>query len=105
VSKYMKHKMWELGINPLVIPNGIPARHLMPVDESAVKRLRAVVRREDPRRLFLFKIGRFDPDKRWIMAIEAVARLKQSGHPVTLLVRGGIEPHGTEVFQHAHRLG
>ncbi|HTI14055.1 MAG TPA: glycosyltransferase [Dictyobacter sp.] len=105
VSKYMKHKMWELGVNPLVIPNGIPARHMEPVDPEAVQRLRAIARRGDPNRLFLFKIGRFDPDKRWIMAMEAVARLKESGHPVTLFVRGGIEPHGADVFQHAYRRG
>ena len=105
VSKYMKHKMWDLGVNPLVIPNGIPARYLTPVDENAVKRLREIARQGDPRRFFLFKIGRFDPDKRWMMAIEAVARLKYSGHPVTLFVRGGIEPHGAEVLSHAYRLG
>jgi glycosyltransferase involved in cell wall biosynthesis len=105
VSKYMKHKMWALGVNPLVIPNGIPARHLNPVDPAAVQRLRNVARRGDPNRFFLFKIGRFDPDKRWIMAIEAVARLKDSGHPVTLFVRGGIEPHGADVFRHAYSRG
>jgi glycosyltransferase involved in cell wall biosynthesis len=105
VSKYMKHKMWNYGVNPLVIPNGIPTRHLNPVDEAEVKRLREIARQGDPRRMFLFKIGRFDPDKRWRMAIEAVARLKHSGHPVTLYVRGGIEPHGTEVLHHAYNLG
>ncbi len=105
VSKYMKHKMWNYGVNPLVIPNGIPARHLNPVDSAAVKRLREIARQGDPRRMFLFKIGRFDPDKRWIMAIEAVARLKHTGYPVTLFVRGGIEPHGTEVLHHAYNLG
>ncbi len=105
VSRYMKHKMWNYGVNPLVIPNGIPARHLAPVDSAAVTRLREIARQDDPRRFFLFKIGRFDPDKRWLMAVEAVARLKQSGHPVTLYVRGGIEPHGTEVLSHAHNLG
>jgi glycosyltransferase involved in cell wall biosynthesis len=105
VSKYMKHKMWDLGVNPLVIPNGIPARHLTPVDAQVVNRLREIGRRGDPRSLFLFKIGRFDPDKRWIMAIEAVARLKRSGYPVTLFVRGGIEPHGAEVLRHAYNLG
>ncbi|MBV9232277.1 MAG: glycosyltransferase family 4 protein [Chloroflexi bacterium] len=105
VSKYMKHKMWNLGVNPLVIPNGIPTRHLTPVDNEAVQRLRTVAKRGDPQRLFLFKIGRFDPDKRWIMAIEAVARLKNSGYPVTLFVRGGIEPHGAEVFGRAYHLG
>lgn len=105
VSKYMKHRMWSYGVNPLVIPNGIPSRHLNPVDEDAVKRLREIARQGDPRRLFLFKIGRFDPDKRWMMAIEAVARLKHSGYPVTLFVRGGIEPHGADVLRHAYNIG
>jgi glycosyltransferase involved in cell wall biosynthesis len=105
VSKYMKHKMWNLGVNPLVIPNGIPARHLTPVDSEAVKRLREIGRQGDPRSLFLFKIGRFDPDKRWMMAVEAVARLKHSGYPVTLFVRGGIEPHGADVLRHAYNIG
>ncbi len=105
VSKYMKHQMWNLGVNPLVIPNGIPARHLRPVNEDLVRRLREVAQQGDPHRLFLFKIGRFDPDKRWMMAIEAVARLKQSGHPVTLFMRGGIEPHGADVLRHAYQIG
>src|SRR6266516_727208 len=105
VSKYMKHKMCDYGVNPLVIPNGIPARHLTPVNPKDVKRLREIVRQGDPRHLFCFKIGRFDPDKRWIMAVEAVARLTHSGHPVSLFVRGGIEPHGVEVLLHAYHLG
>src|SRR5579875_2527119 len=105
VSKYMKHKMWEYGVNPLVIPNGIPARYMNSVEEVNVTRLREMARQGDPRRMFLFKIGRFDPDKRWMMAIEAVARLKHSGHPVTLFVRGGMEPHGADVLRHAYHIG
>ena len=105
VSKYMKHRMWSYGVNPLVIPNGIPKRHLNPVNEDVVNRLREIGRQGDPSRTFLFKIGRFDPDKRWIMAIDAVARLKHSGHPVTIFVRGGIEPHGAEVLNHAYHVG
>lgn len=105
VSKYMKHKMWEYGVNPLVIPNGIPARYLDSVNQGRVQRLRTLAQQDDPRRMFLFKIGRFDPDKRWIMAIEAVARLKHSGHPVTFFVRGGIEPHGADVLRHAYHIG
>lgn len=105
VSKYMKHKMWQYGVNPLVIPNGIPTRYLAPVDDGQVSRLREIANQGDPRRMFLFKIGRFDPDKRWMMAIEATARLKHSGHPVTLFVRGGIEPHGADVLRHAYNIG
>lgn len=105
VSKYMKHKMWDYGVNPLVIPNGIPARYMNPVEEENVRRLREMARQGDPRRMFLFKIGRFDPDKRWMMAVEAVARLKHSGHPVTFFVRGGMEPHGADVLRHAYHIG
>lgn len=105
VSKYMKHRMWAYGVNPLVIPNGIPRRHLEPIDKDAAARLREIAQQGDPRRMFLFKIGRFDPDKRWMMAIDAVARLKYSGHPVTLYVRGGIEPHGADVLRHAYNIG
>ena len=87
VSRYMKHRLWQYNVNPLVIPNGIPARYLDPVDAAQVAELREAIQRGEPRRLFLFKIGRFDPDKRWLMAVEAAARLKVQrppdgdGHP------------------------
>ena len=98
VSRYMKHRLWQYNVNPLVIPNGIPARNLDPVDAAPVRELREAMQRGDPDRLFLFKIGRFDPDKRWLMAVEAAARLKYSGHPMAMVIRGGIEPHGGEVL-------
>jgi glycosyltransferase involved in cell wall biosynthesis len=101
VSRYMKHYMWRLGINPLVIPNGIPARLLGPVDGE----LAAQVRRLYADALLLFKIGRFDPDKRWMMAVEAVARLKERGAPVAFPLRGGIEPHGRDVLAYAYSRG
>ena len=67
--------------------------------------LREAAQRGNPDRLFLFKIGRFDPDKRWLMAIEAAARLKYSGHPISMVIRGGIEPHGGDVLGRARYLG
>ncbi|MGZ3665307.1 MAG: glycosyltransferase family 4 protein [Ktedonobacterales bacterium] len=105
VSRYMKHRLWQYNVNPLVIPNGIPSRYLEAVNSQQMQTLREVMRRGDPNRLFLFKIGRFDPDKRWLMAVEAVARLKYSGHPVSMVIRGGIEPHGGEVLNRARHLG
>ncbi len=105
VSRYMKHRLWEYGVNPLVVPNGIPRRYLDAVDAEAARRVREAAQRGDPDRLFLFKIGRFDPDKRWLMAVEAAARLKYSGHPISMVIRGGIEPHGIEVLSRARHLG
>ncbi|HEX6799551.1 MAG TPA: glycosyltransferase [Ktedonobacterales bacterium] len=105
VSKYMKHRLWQYQVNPLVIPNGIPARFLDPVNAAHTAELRATMQRGNPDRFFLFKIGRFDPDKRWLMAVEAAAHLKYSGHPVSFVIRGGIEPHGNEVLNRARYLG
>ena len=105
VSRYMKHRLWEYGINPLAIPNGIPSRYLDAVDAARVAELRAIMQHGNPDQFFLFKIGRFDPDKRWLMAVEAVARLKHSNHPVAMVIRGGIEPHGGEVLARARDLG
>jgi glycosyltransferase involved in cell wall biosynthesis len=105
VSRYMKHRMWEWHVNPLVIPNGIPSRYLNPVDSQLTTDLQTAVREGEPNRQFLFKIGRFDPDKRWLMAIEAAARLKYTGQPMRMIIRGGLEPHGGEVLARARFLG
>jgi glycosyltransferase involved in cell wall biosynthesis len=101
VSRYMKHIMWRMGIDPLVIPNGIPSSLLGRVSSWAAERLRKSLDAE----LVLAKVARWDPDKRWNMAIEAVANLKARGKRAVLLARGGIEPHGEEVMYNARSLG
>jgi len=101
VSHYMKHTMWIWGINPLVIPNGIPARLLEPLDPDAAQRIRTAIDGD----LTLVKVGRWDPDKRWNMAVEAAARLKSMGLRVRLVCRGGMEPYEGEVLHNAAARG
>jgi len=101
VSRYMKHLMWAQGVNPVVIPNGIPEQRLKAVPLQRVRRLRQALAADT----LLFKIGRWSPDKRWNMAVHAVARLKADGADVRLAVRGGIEPHAEEVLTNARRMG
>ncbi len=101
VSRYMKFRMWEWGQNPLVIPNGVPRPTGADADSAAVAELREAAAADH----LCFKIGRFDPDKRWVMAMTAMAYLKQSGSRVRLLMRGGREPHGAEVMLHARSQG
>jgi len=103
VSRYMKHIMWGMGLNPLVIPNGIPKRLLQPVEEDKVQHLRQCLSIDGG--TVLAKVARWDPDKRWHMAVESVARLKQRGMKAVLLARGGMEPHGMEVLGRARSLG
>lgn len=99
VSRWMKHEMWNWGCNPIVLPNGIPSRWLQPsplVDELAEM---AQMRLKD--RLTVGKVARFDPDKRWLMAVDAAAGLKRKRLPVLFLAKGGLEAHGHDVIQRA----
>lgn len=104
VSKYMRSKMLELGVDPVVIPNGIPKRLLEPVNPGQMQMLQKTLQGATNKHI-LFKIGRFDPDKRWIIAIDVLAQLKSQGYPSVMVMRGGIEPHGYEVLTHAEDLG
>ena len=101
VSKYMKQIMWGMGLNPLVIPNGVPKSLLRKVDDKTVNKLKKNLGND----MILSKVARWDPDKRWNMAVEATARLKFKGIRTKLLARGGVEPHGEEVLHNARRMG
>jgi glycosyltransferase involved in cell wall biosynthesis len=101
VSRYMKFKVWERGHNPVVIPNGIPRASIHDADPEAVADLKAAASADH----FCFKIGRFDPDKRWLMAMSATGYLKRHGRRVRLVMRGGREAHGGEVIIHAQHQG
>lgn len=101
VSRYMKHIMWQYGLNPIVIPNGIPRHLLNRIDAALSGRLRKGLNCD----LVLTKIARWDPDKRWNMALEAAARLKDHGQKVVLIARGGMEGYEDEVLYNARSLG
>ncbi len=97
----MKFKVWERAHNPIVIPNGIPRSWIHDADPDVLADLRAAAAADH----FCFKIGRFDPDKRWLMAVSAAGYLKRHGKRVRLLMRGGRESHGGEVMSHAQHQG
>lgn len=101
VSRFMKHEMQVRGLNPLVTPNGIAPSSLLDVPAGDAERLRDAFGSD----LALFKIGRFTPDKRWLMAIEAVALFKGTGVGARILIRGDRSPYGQEVLARAAGLG
>jgi glycosyltransferase involved in cell wall biosynthesis len=101
ISRYMKHIMERMGLYPLVIPNGIPGSLLEQVDETLAERFRSMLTADK----LLCKVARWDPDKNWMEAVEATARLKALGRKPTLLARGGREPYGKDILQKAHSLG
>jgi len=101
VSRYMKHLMWSLGVNPLVIPNGLAAEALIPPEREAVTAFRAQLRH----RTVVSKVARWDPDKGWLLAIDIIGAMKQHGWRPLLIARGGVEPHGHEVLAAAAATG
>jgi len=101
VSRYMRFELERCRVEPLVIPNGIPERLLDGAPGSLVKLAEAAF----TRRPLLIKIGRFDEDKRWMQAIEAFALLLARQPEAMLIVRGGREPYGDQIFARARELG
>jgi len=101
VSRYMKHEMRRWGVDPLVTPNGIAPSSLVNVPSTETRALRKAFGGD----LALFKIGRFSPDKRWIMALEAVAILKVTGSRTKILLRGDKSSYGNEVLGRAYSYG
>jgi glycosyltransferase involved in cell wall biosynthesis len=97
VSKYMKFELGLHGAQSLVVPNGIPEAIAQQDHSGVIASLQKAFRG----RKTLLKVGRYDPDKRWMQAIDAVAELRAAGTRVQLIVRGGKEPYGEAVFARA----
>jgi len=101
VSRHMRHRLEGLGINAVVIPNGLsPDSYDMP-ERGDVTRLQQCFRG----RTALAKMARWDPDKRWLGGVQLIAELKRQGWRPLFIARGGTEPHGAEVLGAARRAG
>jgi glycosyltransferase involved in cell wall biosynthesis len=101
VSRYMRYRMWSHGVDPLVIPNGLSPEAYAASDPRTLEAFRD----HTTDRVVLAKVARWDPDKRWLLAMDIVRLLKERGARPLLLARGGVEAHGADVLRHAARLG
>lgn len=101
VSRYMKQLMRPLGVDPLVIHNGLSAEALRPPERAAVCEFRQLGRE----RVVLTKVARWDPDKRWMLAIDTVCEMKRQKCRPLLIARGGVEWYGAEVLTTAAAAG
>jgi hypothetical protein len=97
----MKHRMRELGIDALVIPNGLTSDAFDTPGPVPVRELRRRFRD----RTLLTKMARWDPGKRWIATIDLVAEMKRRNWRPLLVARGGSEPYGSEVLATAYAKG
>ncbi len=101
VSRYMKMRLQEYGVDAVVVPNGLDPEAFLPGDPL----LSAPLSQLAGKRPLLLKVARFDPQKSWLEAIAAVAQLKREGFAPLLFVRGDDGAYGQEVLARARELG
>ena len=100
VSRWMRSELQPFGVaDAIVIPNGIAERMLAAVTSSDATALRGAL----DNYLVFVKVARFDRDKRWLGAIDAIAELKRRGVAVRFLFRGSASPYRDEVLAHLRR--
>jgi glycosyltransferase involved in cell wall biosynthesis len=93
VSRFMRAEMSAVGVDAAVLPNGIAERYLKPLPPTEARSLREAF---GDRPTFV-KVARFDQDKRWLWAIDAIAFMRNSGARPRLLMRGSRNPYGDVV--------
>lgn len=101
VSRFMRAALAEFGVDAAVIPNGISQRWLRAVGPSDVRAMRAAF----GDRPTLVKVARFDPDKRWDWAIDAVAALRADGRRPRFIVRGSRAEYADVVWDRVRDRG
>jgi glycosyltransferase involved in cell wall biosynthesis len=93
VSRFMRAEMSAVDVDAAVLPNGIAERWLKPLPPTEARPLREAF---GDRPTFV-KVARFDPDKRWLWAIDAIAFMRDTGARPRLLMRGSRSPYADTV--------
>jgi glycosyltransferase involved in cell wall biosynthesis len=84
ISRYMRMELVKVDVEAAILPNGIADRWLKPVPPADS----AVLRAAFGARPTFVKVARFDPDKRWLWAIDAVAAMRDAGMHPRFIMRG-----------------
>jgi glycosyltransferase involved in cell wall biosynthesis len=97
--KQLLRQQW--GVQSLVLPNGLEADALISPPREAV----AAFRRRTQQRTVISKVARWDPDKRWMLAVDTVGLMKQYNWQPLFIARGGVEAHEADVLHAATQAG
>ena len=95
VSRFMRAALAAIDVDAAVLPNGIAERWLR---AGPLEDLRAM-RSAFGARPTLVKVARFDPDKRWDWAVDAIAVLKATGQRPRFVMRGSRAAHADVVWR------
>jgi glycosyltransferase involved in cell wall biosynthesis len=84
ISRFMRMELLKEDVESAILPNGLADRWLAPVATADT----AVLRASFGDRPTFAKVARFDADKRWLWAIDAVAAMRDDGLRPRLVMRG-----------------
>jgi glycosyltransferase involved in cell wall biosynthesis len=93
ISRFMRMELAKVDVEAAVLPNGIAERYLKPLPPSDVTALR----KSFGDRPTFVKVARFDVDKRWLWAIDAVATMRDAGMRPRFVMRGSRSPYADVV--------
>jgi glycosyltransferase involved in cell wall biosynthesis len=88
VSRHMRSIVRSCGTDARVIPNGIPRDALDPIPRKDVAAVRAALGERQNAGSF-FKMARWEREKGWTQALDAVSRARDREQPLMLIARGG----------------
>ena len=84
ISRYMRMELAKVEVEAAVLPNGIADRWLAPVPPGDT----AALRQAFGTRPAFVKVARFDADKRWVWAIDAITAMRNAGMHPRFVMRG-----------------
>jgi glycosyltransferase involved in cell wall biosynthesis len=100
ISRFMRMELAKVDVEAAILPNGIADRYLKPLPPSDVTAMRKAF---GDRPTFV-KVARFDVDKRWLWAIDAIATMRDAGLRPRFVMRGSRSPYadtvGDRIFAH-----
>jgi len=84
ISRYMRMELLKVDVEAAILPNGIADRWLKPLPPSDAP----LLKKSFGERPTFVKVARFDRDKRWLWAIDAIAAMRDAGMRPRFIMRG-----------------
>ncbi|HLQ04499.1 MAG TPA: glycosyltransferase family 4 protein [Verrucomicrobiae bacterium] len=84
ISRYMRMELAKVDVEAAILPNGIADRWL----ETVLAADPATLRKSFGPRPTFVKVARFDRDKRWLWAVDAIAAMRNAGMHPRFVMRG-----------------
>lgn len=101
ISRYMRMELAKEDVEAAILPNGIADRWLKPIVPTDI----SVLRKAFAGRPTFAKVGRFDRDKRWLWAIDAIAAMRDAGMRPRFVMRGSRSDYADVVGEHIRARG